>query len=211
MTEDSVADGYPRLIAEDWPGLPADIDAAFTWKQNATYFFKGSDYWKFENRVPVPGYPKALSKGFPDIPSHVDTAFVWGGNGKIYFFKGNDYYKFDPDKRPHVQIGKYPRDVSKWGLPPSLEAALQWDNGKTYFFKEGKYWRFDDRRFRVDSAANPPFPRSAGEWWFNCPRFRPLQLDNFGLTVESLDEDDEVYIELDFTDTAGDEDLDAYY
>jgi len=158
LTEDSVAEGYPRLIAEDWPGLPADIDAAFTWKQNATYFFKGSDYWKFENRVPVPGYPKALSKGFPDIPSHVDTAFVWGGNGKIYFFKGNDYYKFDPDKRPFVQIGKYPRDVSKWGLPPSLDAALQWDNGKTYFFKEGKYWRFDDRRFRVDSAANPPFP-----------------------------------------------------
>ena len=30
LTEDSVADGYPRKISQGWPGLPNDIDAATT-------------------------------------------------------------------------------------------------------------------------------------------------------------------------------------
>ena len=43
LTSESVADGYPRSISEDWPGLPDDIDAAFTWQESgATYFFKGN-------------------------------------------------------------------------------------------------------------------------------------------------------------------------
>ena len=29
LTADSVAPGYPRTIAQDWPGLPNDLDAAF--------------------------------------------------------------------------------------------------------------------------------------------------------------------------------------
>ena len=163
---------------------------------------------------PSGGYPKALSKGFPDIPGNLDTAFVWGGNGKIYFFKGDDYYKFDPDKTPHVQTSKYPRDISAWDLPGSLDAALQWSNGKTYFFKQGKYWRFDDRLFTIDQRADPRFPRGAGEWWFGCPAALPLlkpEMDGF--PVSAGIQQDYVYVELgfDYTDTtAGDEDLDAY-
>ena len=39
-----------RPIAQDWPGLPNDIDTAVTWPDNGmTYFFKGSQYWKFSN------------------------------------------------------------------------------------------------------------------------------------------------------------------
>lgn len=221
LTDDSVAEGYPRKIQDDWSGLPADIDAAFTWKNfGATYFFKGSQYWKFENMEAQPDYPRALSKGFPSIPGDIDAAFVWGGNGKIYFFKGTDYWKFDPEKTPHVQSGKYPRDISQWGLPSNLDGALQWDNGKTYFFKGGEYWRFNDRKFNVD-RANPAFPRNTGEWWFGCPKVRPLvsggnnvallpgsegvaQTVDYPIYIQIIDEDEDYY-----TITGGNEDLDA--
>ena len=180
----------------------------------------------------MPDYPRQLSKGFPAIPGDIDAAFVWGGNGKIYFFKGNDYWKFDPEKTPHVQTGKYPRDISLWGLPANLDGALQWDNGKTYFFKEGQYWRFNDRRFNVD-RANPAFPRNTGEWWFGCPKVRPLfdsgAGDDDGVAVLSggdtaaeIDEEDgqtgqdyPIYIQIIDEDddyfalTGGNEDLDA--
>ena len=170
LTRDSVADGYPRKIAQDWRGLPSNIDAAFTWEATrSTYFIKGGQYWKFENQRPYPGYPKHLSEGFPGIPANPDAAFVWGGNGKIYFFRGSEYWKFDPSSQPHVRSDQYPKSVSLWGLPDRIQAALQWDNGRTYFFKAGDYWRFDDRKFAID-RGDPPFPRSATQWWFGCPK-----------------------------------------
>ena len=43
LTADGVAGGFPRPIAADWAGLPANIDAAFTWPDSgATYIFKGA-------------------------------------------------------------------------------------------------------------------------------------------------------------------------
>jgi len=170
LTSDSVAPGYPRRIVQDWPGLPSNIDAAFTWqKSKSTYFLKGSQYWKFENRRPQPGYPKAIKDGFPGIPTGVDVAFVWGGNGKIYFFKGSQYWKFDPERKPHVRSDHYPKPISLWDLPSNMDAALQWDNGRTYFFKAGDYWRFNDRKFSID-RGDPSFPRPSAQWWFGCPK-----------------------------------------
>lgn len=46
LTEENIAPGYPKLISDNWPGLPANIDAAFTYKNGKTYFFKGSKYWR---------------------------------------------------------------------------------------------------------------------------------------------------------------------
>ena len=113
------------------------------------------------------GYPRPISKGFDGIPNDLDAAFVWSGNDKIYFFKGSNYWKFDPEARPPVEEG-YPRPVANWeGVPDHVDDALQYENGYTYFFKQGKYYRFDDMRFKVDKG-DPPFPRSAGQWWFGC-------------------------------------------
>ena len=149
LTKDSVAPGYPRKIYQDWRGVPSNIDAAFTWESTryifdclscslldfdcrATYFIKGSKYWKFENMKAYPGYPKVkylivkhqqtililflpilifqdVNDGFPGIPSNVDAAFVWAGNGKIYFFKDSKYWKFDPESQPHVRTDQYPK------------------------------------------------------------------------------------------------------
>jgi len=167
LSDDSVADGYPRSISSDWSGLPSNIDAAFTWKNGKTYFFKGDKYWRFTNKNKDTGYPKPIRKGFDGIPNSVDAAFVWSGNGLIYFFKNGDYYRFDPEERPPVK-NTYPKPISNWeGIPNNIDDALKYTNGYTYFFKDGKYWRFDDRAFKVDKA-NPAFPRPASFWWFGC-------------------------------------------
>jgi len=42
LTEESVAPGYPKLISNDWDGLPGNLDAGFTWTNNKTYIFRFS-------------------------------------------------------------------------------------------------------------------------------------------------------------------------
>ena len=76
-------------------------------------------------------------------------------------------FTFDPEKEPPVQKSQYPKPISEWGLPQSIDGALQWENGRTYFFKTGQYWRFYDRIFDIDKAL-PSFPRSTSQWWFGC-------------------------------------------
>ncbi|KAL5286123.1 Mmp1 family protein [Megaselia abdita] len=167
LTENSVAEGYPKTISEGWVGLPGNIDAAFTYKNGKTYFFKGSQYWRYNGRNMDGDYPKEISEGFTGIPDNIDAAMVWGGNGKIYFYKGSKFWRYDPLKRPPVKA-TYPKPISNWeGLPINIDAALQYTNGYTYFFKGDKYYRFNDRTFSVD-AADPPFPRPSAHWWFGC-------------------------------------------
>ena len=163
LTDQGVANGYPRSISQGWSGLPTNIDAAVTWRNRGrTYFFKGNQYWRFDGESPSPGYPRSISN-WEGLPSNIDAAFQWGKNGHIYFFKGSNYWKFDTNTK-EMSSG-YPRKTSTWsGIPSQIDAALQWDNGKTYFFKGSKYWKFND----ATTSVNQGYPRSTGKWWFNC-------------------------------------------
>lgn len=40
LTDDSIAQGYPRNVKEFWSDLPGHIDASFTWTNGKSYFFK---------------------------------------------------------------------------------------------------------------------------------------------------------------------------
>lgn len=88
LTDDGLAQGFPKSIAGTWSGLPGTIDAAFTYKNGKTYFFKETKYWRYTGTTMDDGYPKDIAEGFAGIPDNVDAALVWSGNGKIYFFKG---------------------------------------------------------------------------------------------------------------------------
>jgi len=172
LGESSIEPGYPRLISEEWGGLPSNIDAAFTWENGKTYFFKGSQYWRLsEAGLLDRGYPKDMKEGFQGAPSDIDAALLWPADNKIYFFKGDNYWKFDPQQRPFVD-SSYPRKIKgNWkGIPGNLDSAMQYSNGKTYFFKKGKYFRFDDRKRKVDDSAEPSYPRDIGMWWFGCEK-----------------------------------------
>lgn len=63
LIDDGVAPGYPQLISKTWFGLPGHIDAAFTYRNGKTYFFKGSKYWRFRGKKMEDGYPKEISEG----------------------------------------------------------------------------------------------------------------------------------------------------
>lgn len=164
----SVEKGYPRLISEDWDGLPDRPDASFTWTNGKIYFLKGSRYWRFSEIGELDdGYPKNMREGFAGIPTNLDAALVWGKNNKIYFFKGSQYWKLDPSQDPPVP-DTYPRKISNWdGIPNNIDAALQYSDGRSYFFKSGQYYKFDDERITVDNGS-PSYPRDTGVWWFGC-------------------------------------------
>ncbi|XP_048374422.1 vitronectin [Sphaerodactylus townsendi] len=106
LDEKSARPGYPKLIQDVW-GIEGPIDAAFTRIncQGKTYFFKGSQYWRFENGVLEPDSPRNISEGFTGIPEDIDAAFAlpaqnYFSSERVYFFKGKRYWSYDFEKQP---------------------------------------------------------------------------------------------------------------
>lgn len=90
--------GYPRTIAEGWPGVGFErIDAALNVSPEALYFFLGNQYIRFNmltNRADA-GYPEATAKRWVGLNfDRIDAAVYWG-NAKVYFFRGNQHIRYD--------------------------------------------------------------------------------------------------------------------
>jgi len=130
----SPSPGYPKDIA-NWPGLPANLDTAFTWgKSEHLYFFKGSQYWKYDTRLSTidSGYPKSISL-WEDLPVGVEAALRWS-NGRTYVFKSGSYWRLS-DRTGGVDTSNppFPRDAGQWwfGCPkktltlPLIDATNQ--------------------------------------------------------------------------------------
>ncbi|KAF5888917.1 matrix metalloproteinase-21, partial [Clarias magur] len=93
--------GDPVSVQVGWHGLPVSgVDAyVHVWSRNtdAVYFFKGTQYWKYdsENDQVVTEdadgrrYPRLISEGFPGVPSPIDTAYYDRRDAHIYFFRGS--------------------------------------------------------------------------------------------------------------------------
>ncbi|XP_056648592.1 matrix metalloproteinase-25-like [Diorhabda sublineata] len=47
-TSHTMDPGYPQHMRA-WRGVPSHLDAAITWKDDFTYFFRGGLFWKFDN------------------------------------------------------------------------------------------------------------------------------------------------------------------
>ena len=166
LAKDGVAPGYPKLISDDWPGLPSYLDAAITMSSSGnTFFFKGDQYWKFDNQVPSPKYPKNVSL-WGNLPRNIDAALEDYTGSDIYFFKGYQVWKFDDFT--HKIPSSYPKDLPS-DFPTYMDAAIKWSNGKTYVFRDGNYWRLDQRNQSVEQV-DPPYPRDTGKYWFGCSR-----------------------------------------
>ncbi len=153
--------GYPKRVGgKKWPGVPwTDIDAAFSWKGNVVYLFKGSEYVRFNmKKNKVTKGPKKIATNWKGWPASwaggVDAAFNWGG-GRIYFFKGNQYIRYDRDKG---KVDKGPKNISgNWGGWPAswadgVDSAINFENGRIYFFKGNKYLRYDKSSNKVDKG-----------------------------------------------------------
>jgi hypothetical protein len=73
IATDKADAGYPHPIAGNWPGFPASfavgVDAAVMWNNGKAYFFKGSEYLRYDvatDRVDA-GYPKPIQGNWPGL------------------------------------------------------------------------------------------------------------------------------------------------
>ena len=66
---------------------------------NKLYFFKGTNYWKFDpsnKENPVDdSYPRPISN-WKGVPNHLNAVLQYD-DGQSYFFKEGKYYKFNED------------------------------------------------------------------------------------------------------------------
>lgn len=168
---DKADQGYPLPIAGHWPGFPASfssgVNAAVVWGNGKAYFFKGSQYLRYDiagDKVDQ-GYPLPIAGHWPGLwANNIDAAVVWP-NGKAYFFKGSQYTRYDvaTDK---ADPG-YPKAISgSWpGFPANfaagINAAVVWNNGKAYFFKGSEYIRYDIAADKTDPGYPKPIK---GSW-----------------------------------------------
>ncbi|XP_074658376.1 interstitial collagenase-like [Tubulanus polymorphus] len=158
--------GFPRKIEIDWSGeLPNKLDAALYAKYTRnTYFFKGSDVYKYYNQVLVIGYPQKISIEFPGVPSNIDGAYV-GIDNCFYFIKGDSYYKYC-----YRQAESAKQLVSKYkGQPVQIDAAFNFwelrpENTVLYFFKGAQYYKINE----TTNAVADGYPRSTSTFWFRC-------------------------------------------
>jgi hypothetical protein len=73
IAKDKADPGYPRAIAGAWPGFPASfaagVDAAVVWNNGKAYFFKGSDYIRYDIAADKTdaGYPKPIKGNWPGL------------------------------------------------------------------------------------------------------------------------------------------------
>jgi Hemopexin len=163
--------GYPRDIAGNWGGFPADfaagVDCGLLWTTGKAYYFKGSKYVRFDlpsDRVDA-GYPKAISADWPGLwATDIDAAVVWP-DAKAYFFKGSQFVRYDIAHRradpgfPAPIAGNWPGMPAEFAA--GIDEAVVWPNGKAYFFKGSQYVSYDIASGRVDDG----YPVAISEHW----------------------------------------------
>ena len=73
IAHNKVDSGFPAPIAGNWPGMPDEfasgIDEAVVWNDGTAYFFKGSQYVRYDiaaDRVEA-GYPKPVAGNWPGV------------------------------------------------------------------------------------------------------------------------------------------------
>lgn len=77
----------PFSLELKFPGLPDEIDAAFS-VRNSSYFFKDKIMYKFTQGKK--GYvQKLISVAFEQVPNNINAAFFDPRNKYLYFFKGD--------------------------------------------------------------------------------------------------------------------------
>ena len=73
IATDQADPGYPQPIKDNWPGFPASfaerIDRAVMWNNGKAYFFKDSEYIRYDVTTDKvdPGYPLPIAGNWPGL------------------------------------------------------------------------------------------------------------------------------------------------
>ncbi|XP_067879381.1 matrix metalloproteinase-21-like isoform X2 [Heterodontus francisci] len=188
--------GDPLPICSGWRGIPAaGIDAfvhVCTWSKEAAYFFKGTQYWRYDHlndRAYTEDphgvrYPKLISQGFPGISGPINAALFDRRDQCIYFFKESMVTAFNVNTNRRVT--GYPKRIIEV-FPPlvlgdhpmsNLDAVYySYTHRATFFFKGIYFWRVTNR---LDRVTNPSVPynglqpkRKVSELWFDICNVHP--------------------------------------
>ncbi|XP_064203624.1 matrix metalloproteinase-21-like isoform X1 [Anguilla rostrata] len=181
--------GDPRGLEQGWRGLPAGIDAflhVWTTDMDRTYFFKGIQYWRYDNGADQTfsqdaeglAYPRRISDGFPGIAGPLDTAaFLWQ-LGLVYFFKGAQVWGYNVSSH-QVQQGfpesledVFPALVLNDHPKGNLDAAYYSYSHHTLFLIKGLYyWEVStggDGEHPLSHNVLLPHRRVAEQWKDLC-------------------------------------------
>ncbi|XP_078269740.1 matrix metalloproteinase-21-like [Rhinoraja longicauda] len=181
--------GDPIATSVGWQGIPsAGIDAIvhiWTWTRDAIYFFKGTQYWRYDNEndhiytMDTEGnrYPMLISEGFPGVMGPVDAAFYDRRDQHIYFFKGPNVTAFNVNTN---QVNGHPKRIIDVFPPVMLNdhpienlnaVYYSYHHQSIFFFKGNLVWKVVDD---WDKKQNPLLPmngllpkRNISEQWFD--------------------------------------------
>lgn len=186
VKNDRTDSGYPApIVGGNWPDMPSnfceDIDAILYWSKDQAYFFKGSEYVKYnlkEDRAES-GYPRPIKGNWSGMPDNfcegIDAVFQWDSD-RAYFFKGSQYVRYNI-KKDQVETDYYSYPVSikgKWsGMPDDfcedIDAVFKWDKDRAYFFKGEQYLRYNLKEDKVETDYS--YPASTKGNWSGIPPF----------------------------------------
>uniref|UniRef100_A0A3Q3X7M9 Peptidase metallopeptidase domain-containing protein n=1 Tax=Mola mola TaxID=94237 RepID=A0A3Q3X7M9_MOLML len=191
--------GDPVALQIGWRGIPADgVDAyVHVWsrKRDAVYFFKGTQFWRYDNendrvfRQDPEGhrYPRSISEGFPGVFSPIDTAFYDRRDARIYFFKNTLVYAFDVEANSLAR--GFPRSIRD--VFPAVEsgdhpdgnvdaAYFSYTHNTVFLLKGTRFWRVvgsRERRRRPSLQRNGLLPhKEVDEQWFDICNVHPTAL-----------------------------------
>jgi hypothetical protein len=171
VERERLCEGYPRDIAEGWPGLLAACPGGRlagaihvpAWRNRAFFFFRGEraavswdigEHLIDENPVPLATLlPSKLTEDGNFTPLYVD----YGKARRIYAFRGDEYTRWTVEGQgfPEAEDQGYPRKIGDgWtgGLmvAPTCAVSVNWtgrsdpaSRRKTYFFLGDLYVRWD--------------------------------------------------------------------
>ncbi|KAL3051633.1 hypothetical protein OYC64_001801 [Pagothenia borchgrevinki] len=191
--------GDPVALQAGWRGIPMDGVDAFVhvWskKRDAVYFFKGAQFWRYDNendqvfRQDPEGhrYPRLISEAFPGVFAPIDTAFYDRRDSRIYFFKNTLVYAFDVEANSLAR--GFPRNI-RVVFPPvvrgdhpdgNIDAAyFSYTHNAIFLLKGARFWQVVGSR---DRWRRPFLPRNGllphkevDQRWFDICNVHPTAL-----------------------------------